>query len=623
MRQLKGYWKRVLSAIAIVTCVFHLYTGMFGLLPSLQQRAVHVGLVLVLVYLLYPARKSDDSKADIPWWDLLFIVLGLGTTGFIAVNFLTFMQGKIVHVTAIEITLAIVGTLVILETGRRTVGWVFPLLTALAFMYVLWGHYIPGHFGHAYMARSMIFRELYLSADGLWGFVTGLSATYIALFIIFGALLLHSGGGKTFIDLAMLVGGRFRGGAAKVAVLASGFFAMISGSSSANVATTGSFTIPMMKKLGYSPEFAGGVESAASTGGMLTPPVMGATAFIMAELLSVSYLKVVIAAVIPASLYYFTIFMGVHFQSVKLNLKPVPREELPPWRSILTVSRMSGILLPIGVLLYTLFKGYSLTFVGSSACFSLLLIYILSGRSLRGILERLRNIPSLLENGGKALVTIMPVLVCASMIIFLLNFAGLDFKFSTMFMSIGGANLFIGLLLTGVLVMILGTGLPLTPAYMIGITVAGPMLINWGILPMAAHLFIVYYGSLSNITPPVCTAVFVASSIAKADFLKIAWAAMRLAPMLYIVPFLFVWDNTFIMIGSPWSILLNVGTAMLGAALLSSSVMGYLVTKCKIWERLALAASGTLLLVPTWQTDLWGWVLGFAILAKELVGRRE
>jgi len=525
--------------------------------------------------------------------------------------------------TGIELTLAIVATLLILESGRRTIGWVFPILTALIIMYSLWGHYIPGRFGHAPLDITMLFQYLYLSANGIWGFLTGMAATFLALFVIFGAILLNSGGGKTFIDLALLATGRFRGGPAKVAVLSSGFFAMLSGSAVANVATTGTFTIPMMKKLGYSPEFAGGVESAASSGGMLTPPVMGAGAFVMAEFLSIPYLKVVVAAAIPALLFYVAAFMGVHFQAVKLNLKPVPREELPPLRSVLTYSRMSALLLPIGTLLYTLFKGYSLPFVAGSGCFVAVAAYVFSGWSLRGILERLRNVPSILESAGKALTSIMPIVVCAGIVLFLLDFTGLDLKLSRAVVSMGGANLFMGLLMSGILVMILGTGLPAVAAYILGIVVAGPMLIGWGVLPIAAHLFIFYYSVLCAITPPVCVAVFVARAIAQSDWLKTAWVAMRLAPMLYIVPFLIIWDNTFLMIGSPQSILLNVGTALMGSALLSSSIIGCLVTKCKILERLALMASGILLLVPAWQTALLGGVLAFAILVKELGGRRK
>jgi len=534
-----------------------------------------------------------------------------------------FWPFKTSPVTAVELTLAVVTTIVVLEAARRTIGWVFPILTAIFLAYTLWGDHIPGQWGHAYIAPPMILQYLYLSSNGIWGFLTGISARFLALFLIFGSLLLTTGAGDTLIKLAILGAGRFRGGPAKVAVVASGFFAMLSGSAIANVVTTGSFTIPMMKKLGYRREFAGGVEAVSSCGGGITPPVMGASAFIMAEFLGIPYLKVIIAAAIPASLYYLSVFTSVHFHSVKHHLVPIPREELPQAREVFTWSRMMCFLLPIGVLLYTLFRGYSLPTVATRTCLTVLVTYIFSDLSLRGMKERLRDIPHHLETAGVAVARVVPILVCASIVLFLLGFTGLTPKLTALIVGIAGANVVLSLVVTAALVMLLGCGLPVSAAYILAIAVTGPLMIGWGILPLAAHLFAVYFAITAGITPPICASTYVASGIAQSNWLKTAWVALRMAPLLYLMPFLFVSDATFIMIGTPWAILLNVGTAAIGVTALASGMWGYFLTECNIPERLALIALGILLLIPGWQTDLLGVALVPVILVKQLRQRRK
>ena len=623
VRQIEEIQRWTVHIAAIGLAVFHIYTGVFGLWISPEQKAVHVGLTLLLVFLLIPMRKTSSAKARAQWWDLLLISAILAGSIYTFLNWDRFLPVMIGPPNTIERVMAVAMIIAVLEAGRRTVGWVFPILTTLCVGYGFWGHYIPGYFGHAPFAAITTLKIIYFSADGIWGFLTGLSATYIALFILFGAILLTSGGGKTFIDLALVLTGKYRGGPAKVAVLSSGFFGMLSGSAMANVATTGTFTIPMMKKLGYSPEFAGGVESVASTGGLVMPPIMGASAFIMAEFLNIPYLSVAIAAAAPAILFYTATFMGVHFQAVKLNLRPVPPEERPPLKAILTYSRISCLVIPLGVLLYTLFEGYSLTLVGSAACLAALGAYIFSDLSWSNMKGRLRKVPPTLEAGGKALIHVVPVLVCANIVLGLLNGTGLSIKFSLLIMTMGETNVLLSLGMAGVLVMILGCGLPATAAYVIGIAVAGQLLISWGIMPIAAHLFLFYYSLIALITPPVCPAVFVASGIAQSRWLGTAWVAVRLAPLLYIMPFLFVFDSTFLMMGAPLAILLNVGTAVFGAIILASGTIGQFIVKCRVYEILALVVAGLLLLLPGWQFDLPGALLTAAIVVKQLSQRRK
>jgi TRAP transporter 4TM/12TM fusion protein len=621
MNQLQGTWKKIVGVVAVSLSGFHLYTGVFGLLPSLEQRAVHVGLALTLVFALHPWRK-DCSRNSIPWHDVLLIGVVLASTGNIFFRWPEYVPIMQEPATVIELALAVTAVLVILESTRRITGWIFPMLAALSIAYALWGEYIPGEFGHPHIAWTAVLRNIYFSTQAMWGFLTGLSSAYIALFIMFGGILLSTGAGKTFIDLTLLLAGRFRGGPAKVSVIASGMFAMLSGSPLANVATTGTFTIPMMKKLGYSPEFAAGVEATASTGGTLTPPVMGASAFIMAEFLGISYLKVCIAAAIPAFLFYLSVLMGVHFRAVKLNLMPVPPEDRPTVKSVVTYSRMACLLVPIGVLLYTLIAGYSLILVSTSACLAALVTYIFSTISWSEVKERLWYIPDILRSGAVALSGIVPILVAANIVLSLLSYTGLGIKFAAVVASLGEAHLLLSLVITALLVMILGCGLPATAAYVLGVTVAVPLLTGWGILATAAHLFVLYYSVLAVITPPVCAAVFLGAEIAQANWMKTAGVAVRLAPLLYLMPFLFVFDNSFIMVGSPWSILVNVSTGIVGVLVLAGGTMGQLLTKCNIPERVVLVGSGLILLLPGWLTDLLGIGLASAIVAKQIVQRR-
>ena len=505
--------------------------------------------------------------------------------------------------------------IIVIETARRTTGMVFPLMILLSSLYVFLGHYIPGYWGHSFLNIESVFTHIYLTSDAVWGFMTGLSATVVASFIIFGSFLLSSGAGETMVDLAKRIAGKYVGGPAKVAVVSSAFFSMISDSPMANVATTGSFTIPMMKKLGYSNEFAGGVESVASTGGILTPPVMGATGFIMAEFLGISYTQVIIAAAIPAFLFYLSVFMGTHFQSVKLNLKPIPSSELPSYKNILVFSRMFNLVVPILTLLYTLFKGYSLFFVGTSAAVMVLVTFIFSDLNIKNIKSRLVKIPGFFERAGKAMLLIPAVLVSANIFLFMLNFTGLSLKFSQIVMSQGESFPIIYLLiLIALLVMVLGCGLPVIAAYIMGVTVAIRGLSSLGIDPLAAHLFILYYSIIAGITPPFCPTVYVGAAIAQSDWLKTAWVSMKLAPTFYLMPFIFVFDNSLIMMGDTSVIIKNFITAAIGVILISGANMKYFITHNTFLESAGLLLAGLLMVIPGTYSDFIGILLGAIVI---------
>jgi len=618
----------LINSIAIILCSFHLYTGLFGLLISFEQRSFHLFLSLCLVFLTHSFSKKELSKAEegtkgIQLVDIIIILLLFISCSFIFFNWTKFMPFMVRKINNFEIFLTIITILIVLESARRVAGLAFPILVFLGFLYALYGHYIVGYWGHPKISMSYMLSLIYLSPDAIWGFMTGLSATYIALFVIFGSLLLSCGGGQTLVDLSKIIAGKLIGGPAKVAVIASAAFSMISGSPMANVATTGSFTIPMMKRLGYPSEFAGGVESAASTAGILTPPIMGAAAFIMAEFLQIPYLKVCISAAIPAFLFYLSVFMGVHFQSLKLNLKSIPEKDIPNIREVFTLPKMAGVFLPIIVLLFLLFRGYSLSLVGTCASLSILIVYLFSDFHYKNIYRRLFEIPRIFAEAGKAVIIMAPVLTSANILLFLLDHTGINLKFSNFVMSMSGGNLFVILLLTGVLVMILGCGLPATAAYVLGVTVAVPSLVKLGINPISIHLFILYYSIIAGITPPVCPTVYVGAAIAQSNWLKTAWVTMKLAPLLYIMPFVFVFDPTYIMIGSTGVIIYNVIMATVGVIIMESGLMGHLINKCNIFERITLFIAGILLLIPGGSIDLIGIIISSLIIIGQIFKKKN
>lgn len=601
---------KVVSLVAIFLCFFQLYTGLFGLLPSPQQRSLHIGLTMILLFLTTSLNLSNRENLSFnsfsSWLDLFFISVIIISTFYVFFNYKRFIPAMMSQPNYLEKLLALFFIIAVIEGGRRTIGWTFPILTLLALLYAFFGHLIPGKFGHPGFSVNLIMKELFFSISGVFGFLTGYSASYICLFVIFGTILLVCGGGDTFIKIAILLVGKLKGGPAKIAVVSSGLFAMLSGSPMANAATTGNFTIPMMKGLGYNKEFAAGVETAASSGGVLTPPIMGAAAFLMAEFLGMSYLKVCIAAAIPALLFYLSVFMGVHLLALKGNLPPLSKESMPKIENVLNFNKLIILFVPIIVLLFTLIRGNSLSYVGASACWSGIICYILFPFSLEGIKLRIKRIPHILEEGGKSLIVVVPILACANIILRLVDYTGLSIKFSQSIMSLGHSSLFMSLLLTGILVMILGTGLPTTAAYVLGIVVSAPMLETWGILPLASHLFILYYSTLATITPPVCPTAYVAAAIAKADWFRTAIHAIKLCPVLYIIPFLFVYDTKLILVGDTKGILVAVATAIIGTTLLQNGIVGYFILPCSFLERIILLISGLFLIIPEQYTDIIG-----------------
>lgn len=601
-RILKGPVAVMASTIAVLLSVFQLYTAVFGAFPDLIQRSLHLGFAIVLAFILYAARnRSPKDRFSIV--DLLAMILGIIVCTHAALNYDRIMMNPGIS-SNWDLILGIIATLLVLEMTRRILSWILPAIALITILYAYFGPYLPDTFAHRGFSLEYIVETLYMSTAGIWGTVTGVSATIMAGFLIFGSILFYTGGGEIFVDLAKAIAGRSYGGPAKVSCISSALFGTISGSAVANVVVDGVFNIPLMKKLGYKPEFAAAVESTASTGGQIMPPVMGAGAFIMAEFLGTSYIKIAFAAAIPALLYYLGVASSIHFEARKSNLARLPKEVIPSFKK--TLPRSACLFVPVTVLVYLLMSGYDPTTAVLWATITSAALYFLTARSWTRLKERAWNIVLALEAGGKSIVLIASLCACAQIVIGMVNLSGLGIKMTEMVLGLSMGIEFLALFFTMIVCLILGMGLPTTAAYVLAASVAGPALIKLGVIPMAAHLFVFYFAIISAITPPVCAAVYAAVAIARSKFWKTGWLAAKMGLAGFMVPFLFVYCTPLLLVGSPLEIVWNTLVSALGVLAMAGAVMGYFGDKCKWYESLLLAVGALLLLKPGLITDLIG-----------------
>jgi TRAP transporter 4TM/12TM fusion protein len=616
-RELTGYSKMIVRCIALALGFFHLYTAATMPLPTVQQRSVHVGLGIALTLLLFSPRKNEN-ETKVPLYDLFLsgIILFACLNAFLNMDrFLDDMMST----TPLDLFLSAATMLICIEGARRVTGWVFPVLVIIFLVYALLGNYIPGSLGHSGVRWDLLLMQQYQTTYGLWGNITGISATIIAMFLIFGAFILHCGAGSNFIDMALAIVGKLKGGPALVAVVSSALFGMISGSAVANTATTGNLTIPLMKRLGYNSAFAGGVEATASSGGQLTPPIMGAGAFLMAEFLGISYLEVAIAAAIPAFLFYTALFSGVLFEAYRADLASLPKEMIPRARSILTWPSLGPLVIPMGLLFFLIVMGASITRACFLACIVELVIYVFINLRWHDILKRVRNLVNILEFGGKAIVEVVALLVSANIVIGILSQTGLSVKITGAILEIGGRNIWGALIGSSVTCLVLGMGLPTTAAYVLGAAILAPAVIKLGIAPIVAHFFVFYYCILSVLTPPVCLGVYTAAGIARAPWLETAWHAMRLGFVLYMIPYILIMEPMLLIqknisIALVWPTI----TAIVGATLFASAIIGWLRRPLPFICRLLIFFGAGLLFIPERNTDIIGMALSIGgILAAQ------
>ncbi|MDD3539020.1 MAG: TRAP transporter permease [Atribacterota bacterium] len=605
-----GYIAIIISIIAISMSLFHFYTGGFGLWLALKQRALHLAFTLALIFLLYPTTKKGigSDKSKVPLWDIVLATLGAFTSLYLIIyyNELVFRAGL---PSRIDLIMGGITILLVLEATRRAIGPELPIVVVVFLIYAYFGPYMPGFLAHRGYSLERIIEHLYMQTEGIYGIPLGVSSSFVFLFILFGSVLNKTGMGKFFIDLSMALAGHTTGGPAKVAVIASGFMGSINGSSVANVVTTGSFTIPLMKSIGYKKDFAGAVEAAASTGGQIMPPVMGAAAFVMSEFLEIPYIKIAAAAIIPAIIYYIAVITMVHLEACKYDLKGLPKERLPKAKEVL--QEKGHLLVPIIGLVYLLVRGYTALFAAFWAIVMSLAVSMLKKETrlnLKGLLGAF-------EDGAKGALGVAAACACAGMVVGVVTLTGLGLKIANGIVSLGGGNLLLTLFFTMIASILLGMGLPTTAKYIILSIMAAPALIQLGVLPLAAHMFILYFGVIADLTPPVAVAAFAGAGIAGGNTMRTGFISVRLAVAGFMIPYIFAINPALMGLGGSFIQTIQlVITSLAGVLSLGAAAGGYLLVKTPFYERILLLISAILLISPDLMTDIIGIIILMTIL---------
>ena len=596
--------KWAVSAIAVAMSLYHMYVAGFGPPEELIFRGTHLLFALTLVFLLYPLKPGGG-----PGWRALDAALLLGSWAFILHIFLNYdyIINRIIYIddlTVVDKIDAVLAVLLVLEATRRVLGWALPITASAFLLYAAF---------FTQVKLPVLMEQLYLSTEGIFGSTLGVSASYVMLFVLFGAFMEKSGTGKLFMDFALAITGHTAGGPGKVSVVSSSLFGTVSGSAVANVMVDGPMTIPLMKRTGFRPPFAAAVEAVASTGGQIMPPVMGAAAFVMAKFQGVSYFQVTLWAAIPAFLYYLAVFFAVHFEAKRVGLLGVPKSELPRLGAVM---RARGhLFVPIFIVFVGLIAGYSAplcALAGTLTCLPMALM-----RKLTRAAINWKSVLEALEDGARNTLSVAMACACAGIVIGCVTITGMGISFTQVVVGLAQNMLLLALLLTAIAGIVLGMGMPTTPAYIVMVALLVPALVKLGAITPAAHMFAFYFAILSAITPPVALAVFAAASLAKTDLWKAGWEAVRIGSAGFIVPFMFIYEPSLLMIGDWQTIVSSFVTASIGTILLAAGLFGYLLRPTLWWERVLLVAAAFLLIKPGWITDLIGLVLLALVLASQ------
>ncbi|KXS49328.1 MAG: TRAP transporter, 4TM/12TM fusion protein [Halanaerobium sp. 4-GBenrich] len=599
-RHYTGLAAIIVSTIAVTLSLFHLYTAGFGVLLALKQRAVHLGFIFTLIFLLYPTLKHKKENKLLLTFDMILALASIAISSYIIINYESLVHRAGMY-TQLDQFMAILAIIIVLEGTRRALGPELPVISILFLLYAHYGQQMPGMLAHRGYSWSRIASHMYFTTEGIFGIPLGVSATYIFLFLLLGAFAKRTGLGDLFIDLALSLTGRTTGGPAKAAVVSSGLMGSISGSSVANTVTTGSFTIPLMKKVGYNSQFAAAVEAAASTGGQIMPPIMGAAAFIMAEFIGVPYVTIAKAAILPAILYYITVGLMVHFEAKKQGLEGMSDDLIPKF---LTVLKTRGhMIAPLIIIFYYLFKGYTplrAAFLGIIVSYALSFLKKDTRMGLQDLLDTLRE-------GAISALGVAAACAAVGFIVGVTTLTGLGLKFTSLTVALANGNLFMALFFTMVACTILGTGLPTTATYIVLATMAAPALTQLGVPILAAHLFVLYFGVVADLTPPAALAAYAGAGIAGSNPLKTGLTAVRLAIAGFVVPFVFAYSPSLLLINTTAvQVILITGSSIIGVFSLAAAVLGYLNRKTTIIERILLLGSSLGLLIPGWQSDIIG-----------------
>ncbi|MEW6261596.1 MAG: TRAP transporter fused permease subunit [Thermodesulfobacteriota bacterium] len=597
--------------VSIVFTVFHLFLPVYAFLPGMKERAIHLGLAMVLIFLGGQKPKNRVFRL----LDFLLAGAGAAICLYVLINFNHIIEQYGTAESPLQVFMGLGLVLLILEMARRAVRPALPLIALLFLLYVFFGHLIPGGYGHPKYNLETIASSLFLTTGGIWGELLGVSSNIIAIFVFLGAFIANSGGGIGFMKISVRLAGRYSGGPAKVAAFSSALFGSISGSASANVASTGTFTIPMMKRLGYRPELAAAVEAVASTGGQIMPPIMGAGAFVMAELVQVPYLDVAAAALLPALLYFATVLLGIHFYAGKEHYQGMTAEEIPGWGETMKASLFFFI--PFSILAYWLAKSYTPQYAAFWALLGAVLLTVFNIEWRLDFKAVWPKYKTAILSGARQASIIAGICACAQIIVSVIAMTGIGVKFTNSILSVTGNSLFLALVLAGLTSILLGMEVPTTAAYIVSVVVCGPVLADLGVPLLAAHLFIFYLAILSAITPPVCGAIFIAAGMADADWIKTAKVGLKLSFAAFMLPLLFTYSPSLVLIGSPWETVVSVIKGFLAMTMMSAGFIGYLRSELKLPARIILVAGGFILLLPSFWINLAGamvllglWFLG-------------
>ncbi len=617
LRNLSGAVARFVMIVAVLMSIFHLYTAARGTLLAMRQRSLHMIFAFTLGFLIYPATsKSDKNKPSILDW--VFVIISIAVWGYVFFNVdaITLKGGKL---NQMDMVLGVLSILMTLEVTRRVVGPELPIVTIVFLLYAYFGRSMPGILAHRGFNIRRIVGHMYFTTEGIMGTPLGVSATFVFMFILFGSVLDKTGVGQFFIDFAYALTGSTRSGPAMTSVLSSGLMGSISGSSVANTVTTGAFTIPLMKKVGYKPYYAGAVEATSSTGGQIMPPVMGAAAFIMADFTGFKYVDIIRAAVIPAVLYYIAVGTMVHLEACKLGLKGLPKDQLPKLSKIF--KEKGYLVIPIIVIIAMLIaqKTPMLSALGGIAT----AVVIAGGASLikKDKSFDARKIVEALDSGARSSLGVACACACAGMIVGVVTLTGFGLRIAELIVQVAHGQLIPTLMLTMVASLILGMGLPTTAKYIVLATMAVPAITKLNVNLMAAHLFILYFGVVADVTPPVALAAYAGAGIAGANSMKTGIQAFKLASGAFIIPYVFAINSDLIMVKSIEGTTVNwlpitaalptMATALIGTLCLAGAVEGYMFGKTRAWQRVLMFIASLSLLAPGLISDL----IGLGILA--------
>ncbi|WP_166626960.1 TRAP transporter permease [Jeotgalicoccus sp. S0W5] len=622
-QRLEGWPSKAAAIIGIVLAIFVLLTSSYLNIQEFYRNTIFLILIVVLGFFIYPRNKKKPGQ-KFSYFDLALAGLGIISIGYITVTYTNLHVERMSQANNLDYIFAILCILVLFEITRRSIGWFIPIISVLAMIYAVYGAYFPIDFAHSGFSIERLLYRIYMTSNGIFGSTLSIASTYIVLFILFGSFLSASGASKLFNDLALAIAGQRRGGPAQVAVITSALTGTLNGSAVANVATTGAFTIPLMKSIGLKPKFAAGVEAAASTGGMIMPPIMGAAAFIMAGFLGVPYTVVVIAGIIPALLYYLALIFAVDAEAKKHGLKGISKENIPEIKKVLL--ERGALLIPIVVVFAVLLTGRTAIMAGFAGIITAIITsYLTKDKNNR---VNVRKFFEALSDGARGSVQVAIACASVGIIIAVVSMSGVGSMLAYNVIDIAGGNLFLILIMVMATCILLSFGLPSTALYIVVAVTAAPALVQAGVTPLAAHFFVFYFGAMSNVTPPVALAAYTGAGIANADPMKTSWTALRLALPGFIIPFIIAYDPIILLDTSegPIEYLRLLGvlvTAIIGVYALAVGLGKFIRTNLNIIEQVLMILVAFLLITTDQMLDLIGIVIFVVVMIIHFMRSRK